>query len=249
MSQERLVNHREDPEQFLTTMPMVLMYHSVDYYEHDPHLVTVTPERFEQQMRWLHNRKLRGVSVQELLESRAQGQTRGLVGLTFDDGYADFATRVVPALTRFGFTATVFMVAGHIDGFNQWDTGPRKSLMSADQLRAVAGFGMEVASHGVRHLSLPEASIQQVRDELRHSKLILEDVIQRPVKGFAYPYGHVGHRDATEVKLAGYDYACAIRPETPSLHALARTYVGERDRSLRLHAKVVRHELQWLVRV
>lgn len=233
----------------IATMPMVLMYHSVDHYEHDPHLVTVTPKRFEDQMRWLHSRNLRGVSVRELLEAHTEGRARGLMGLTFDDGYADFATRAVPALMRFGFSATVFMVAGRIGTYNTWDTGPRKPLMTRDQLRAVADFGMEVASHGVRHLSLTDVSAEQVRDELLHSRLILEDVVERPVTGFAYPYGHVSARDVNEVKRAGYDYACAIRPQEPSRHALARTYVGERDGNLRLRAKVVRHELQWLVRV
>ncbi|WP_395106471.1 polysaccharide deacetylase family protein [Actinomadura sp. SCN-SB] len=241
-----------DPETFghpITTMPMVLMYHSVDHYEQDPHLVTVTPERFEQQLRWLHTRGLRGVSVRELLDAHAKGGTRGLVGLTFDDGYADFATRAVPTLMRFGFTATVFVVAGNVGMFNSWDTGPAKSLMTEDQLKAVADYGMEVASHGVRHVSLPDASTEAVRDELRNSRLILEDIVRRPVTGFAYPYGDVGPRDPGEVKRAGYDYACAIRPREPGRYALARTYVGERDRSLRLRAKVVRHELQWLVRV
>jgi peptidoglycan/xylan/chitin deacetylase (PgdA/CDA1 family) len=233
----------------ITAMPMVLMYHSVDHYEHDPHLVTVTPERFEQQLRWLQTRGLRGVSVRELLDAHAQGRTRGLVGLTFDDGYADFATRAVPALLRFGFTATVFMVAGNVGAFNSWDTGPPKPLMSENQLRAVADFGMEVASHGLRHLHLPQASGEALQEELKHSRFILEDIVQRPVMGFAYPYGEAGSRDVAEVRLAGYDYACSIRPGEPGRHALARTYIGERDRSLRLRAKVVRHELQWLVRV
>ncbi|MFD0850870.1 polysaccharide deacetylase family protein, partial [Actinomadura adrarensis] len=175
--------------------------------------------------------------------------TRGMVALTFDDGPADFATRVVPALMRVGFTATVFMVAGNVGGYNSWDTGPPKPLMTEHQLRAVADFGMEVGSHGVRHLSLAEASCQQVQDELKHSRFILEDIIQHEVKGFAYPYGNAGPRDVAEVKVAGYEYACHIRPTEPSRHALARTYVGERDRGLRLRAKVVRHELQWMVRV
>jgi peptidoglycan/xylan/chitin deacetylase (PgdA/CDA1 family) len=225
------------------------MYHSVDQYEEDPHLITVTPERFERQLRWFRNRGMRGVSMQELLDAHAKGCTRGMVGLTFDDGYADFATRVVPALMRFGFTATVFMVAGHVGGYNSWDSGPPKPLMTENQLRAVADFGMEVGSHGVRHLSLPEASCQQVQDELKHSRFILEDIVQRDVKGFAYPYGNAGPRDIAEVKVAGYEYACHIRPAEPSRHALARTYVGERDRGLRLRAKVLRHELRWMVRV
>jgi peptidoglycan/xylan/chitin deacetylase (PgdA/CDA1 family) len=152
-------------------------------------------------------------------------------------------------LVRYGFTATVFVVTQHIGSFNQWDSGPPKSLMTQDQIRAVADFGMEVASHGVRHVSLPEAPVDEVRDELQGSRFVLEEIIQRPVGGFAYPYGNAGPREAAEVRAAGYDYACAIRPYEANRYALARTYVGERDRSLRLRAKVVRHELQWLVRV
>ncbi len=102
-------------------MPMVLMYHSVEPYQADPYLVTVSPPRFEQQMRWLARRGLRGTSVRDLLAARAAGAGKGLVGLTFDDGYADFARHALPVLQRFGFGATVFVIAGRLGGDNAWD--------------------------------------------------------------------------------------------------------------------------------
>ena len=52
-------------------MPLVLMYHSVEPYQADPYLVTVSPPRFAQQMRWLARRGLRGVSIRDLLAARA----------------------------------------------------------------------------------------------------------------------------------------------------------------------------------
>lgn len=73
------------------SMPAIAMYHSVSPYEQDPYLVTVSPARFEQQMHWLRRRGLRGVSVSELLAARERGRARRLVGLTFDDGYAELA--------------------------------------------------------------------------------------------------------------------------------------------------------------
>src|SRR6202048_4579109 len=104
----------------LDTMPLVLMYHSVSPYDEDPHEVTITPERFERHMRWLRGRGLRGVSVAELLSERADGRGRGLVGLTFDDGYQDFVTYAMPVLERYGFTATAFVLAGRLGGHNAW---------------------------------------------------------------------------------------------------------------------------------
>jgi hypothetical protein len=74
------------------------------------------------------------------------------VGLTFDDGYADFATTAVPILRRYGFTATVYVLADRLGGVNEWDQGaPRERLMTAVQVRAVASAGMEVGFHGLRH--------------------------------------------------------------------------------------------------
>ncbi|RKS79828.1 polysaccharide deacetylase [Actinomadura pelletieri DSM 43383] len=230
-------------------MPLVLMYHSVDHFDEDPHLVTVSPARFARQMAWLRARELRGVGMREYLDAHAAGRARGLVGLTFDDGYADFATRALPVLLRYGFGATVFVVTGRIGTYNAWDDGPRKPLMTSDQLRTVADAGIEVASHGRHHVSLPETDETELREELEESRAALEELVDGPVTGFAYPYGHATPREVAAVRAAGYDYACDIGPDEPQRHALPRTYVGDRDGPLRLRAKVVRHELRHRSRV
>ena len=79
-------------------MPAIAMFHSVSPYDEDPYLVTVTPERFDRQMRWPRRRGLRGVSVSELMAACRDGNGRGLIGLTFDDGYADFIEYALPVL-------------------------------------------------------------------------------------------------------------------------------------------------------
>ncbi|MEV2271398.1 polysaccharide deacetylase family protein [Nonomuraea africana] len=228
-------------------MPLVLMYHSVTKYDADPLNITVSPDRFAAQLRWLARRGLRGVSMRELLAARRADTARGLVGLTFDDGYADFVSEVVPALLAQRFTATVFMVSGLIGGCNEWDAGhPLKPLMDADDLRRAARHGMEIGSHSVGHPSLISLTGAELRHELTASKAALEDVVDAEVTGFCYPYGHVGGREVAAVRGAGYDYACAIwKSEHTGPHALPRTYVGDRDGSLRLHAKKLRHRMRW----
>jgi peptidoglycan/xylan/chitin deacetylase (PgdA/CDA1 family) len=219
------------------------MYHSVDHIGEDPYLVTVSPPRFERQLAWLQAHGLRGVSMPELLTAMDEGRAHGLVGLTFDDGYADFASNAVPALQRYGFTATVFVVSARIGSYNAWDEGPRKPLMTAEQLRCVVSAGMQVSAHGRQHLSLPSLDADELGREVGGSRTELEDVLGRAVTGFAYPYGQVTAREMRAVRAAGYDHACAVRPQQPGRHALARTYIGERDRGMRLRAKLVRHGL------
>lgn len=223
----------------LDTMPLVLMYHSVSPYDEDPHEVTVTPQRFEQQMHWLSRRGLRGVSIRELLAAITEGRARGLVGLTFDDGYQDLATYAMPILRRHDFNATAFILAGRLGGHNAWSRlGPRKPLLTADQVREVAQAGIEIASHGLAHVSLPEADDKQLEVEIVRSRAILEKLLGQEVRGFCYPYGHLDARVVEAVRSANYRYACAVGPSSCiGSHALPRTYVHDRDSSLRLDAK------------
>jgi len=93
-------------------VPAILMYHSISPYEDDPYDITVRPERFDQQMRWLRRAGRRGTSVGQLLDAHRRGAANGLVGLSFDDGYADFTEYALPVLQRYGFGATMFVPAG-----------------------------------------------------------------------------------------------------------------------------------------
>ena len=229
----------------LAPMPLVLMYHSVEAYDQDPYQVTVHPHRFGRQLRWLRRRGLRGVAMSELLRARREGRADRLVGLTFDDGYGDFATEVLPALRAYGWTATVFVVAGALVRHNSWDEpGPRKPLMTAEQVRRVAAEGVEIGSHSLAHVRLPEVSAARLAEEVGRSRSALAELTGGPVDGFCYPYGSFGAREVEAVRAAGYGYACAVgRSVLSGPHAVPRTFVGDRDGSARLLAKVVRHRL------
>jgi peptidoglycan/xylan/chitin deacetylase (PgdA/CDA1 family) len=79
---------------------------------------------------------------------------------------------------------------------------------------------------------------------VRGSRRILAETAGREVTGFCYPYGGVGDREIDAVRAAGYDYACAVhRSPRAGRYALPRTFIGDRDTSPRLFAKVVRHRL------
>lgn len=227
----------------------VAMYHSIADSPDDPYRLTVSPVRFARQLRWLGERGLRGVSVRELLAAAAEGRARGLVGLTFDDGYADFVESAVPLLRRHGFTATVYVLPGRLGGDNAWDRlGPRRPLLDEDGIRRAAAAGMEIGSHGLRHVDLVELADgdgEALVAETRHSRELIEDITGDPVDGFCYPYGKVDARVVRAVRKAGYRHACAIDPGPLSgAFALPRVHVGEADTAWRLTAKRVLHPLR-----
>jgi putative peptidoglycan lipid II flippase len=228
-------------------MPFVLMYHSVSEGLEDPYGIAVTPDRFATQMQWLARQGLRGVSMRELLHEAGRGRAAGLVGLTFDDGYADFADHALPVLARHGFTATLYVVAERLGGHNDWEkSGPLRPLLNVDEVREVARQGIEIGSHTLCHLSLADADAETLRREVESSRKTLEWLLDEPVPGFCYPYGDLSDEAVQAVRAAGYDYAVATWASgRRDRHALPRTYVSDRDRAPELIAKRIRHRLAW----
>lgn len=222
-----------------------VMYHSVADPTDDPYQVTVSPARLARQLDWLRRRGLTGVSMERLLRARAAGRGAGLVGLTFDDGYADFVTGALPLLRQYGCTATVYVLPGRIGGSNEWDRlGPRKPLLTEDGIRAAVDAGMEVGSHGLLHTDLtgPDVDDELLAAETARSRALLRAVSGAEVTGFCYPYGSVDARAVNAVRAAGYSYAVGISPgPLTGLFALPRIHVGERDTGWRMHAKWALH--------
>ncbi|MFE7133990.1 polysaccharide deacetylase family protein [Streptomyces sp. NPDC057638] len=224
------------------------MYHAVADPTDDPYRITVSADRLDRQLRWLRRSGCRGVGVGALLRARAEGRAHGLVGLTFDDGYADFTEAALPVLRRHGCTATLFVLPGRLGGDNAWDPrGPRRPLLDEAGLRTAAAAGTEIGSHGLYHVDLTTVGDDLLYEETRRSRDWLTELCGRAPDGFCYPYGTVDARVAHAVRTAGYGYGCAIRPPAglPEPHALARTHIGQADGGLRLRAKRLRHRRGW----
>ena len=115
----------------------------------DPYQITVRPERFERQLRSLRRLGRTGTSVSNLLQAWQQGSQKRLVGLSYDDGYANSAENALPVLQRHGFTATLFVIAGRLGGSNEWDLeGSRKAPRPLIKYDEVASAGAEIGSTG-----------------------------------------------------------------------------------------------------
>ena len=218
---------------------MILMYHGIAEVDEDPNNLCVSPARFEEQMSWLHRHGMRGVGIGTLVDAMRTGHQRGLVGLTFDDGYINVLEAALPVLQRHGFEASAYIISDRLGGTNEWDEGPVWPLMPSGQVPELAAAGMEIGSHGATHTRLAGCRPDSSKPRPRDSKASLGELVGAPLRGFAYPYGSMDAAARQAVRDAGYDYACAVR--TPKaelgLMALPRIYVGQDDGATRLTAK------------
>ena len=231
--------HRPGDALRLRDAPMIFMYHAVADVAQDPNQLAVSPARFAEQMTWLARSGLRGVSVGALVAAMAAGRARGLVGLSFDDGYTSLLSAALPVLARHGFGATAFIISDRIGGTNEWDDGPVWPLLDAAGVRELAAAGVEIGSHTATHPHLAAMAASRQAAEVTASRRRLEDLLSASVPGFAYPYGSMDEAARYAVGAAGYEYACAV--ETPLAQlgplALPRIYIGQRDSAARMTVK------------
>lgn len=223
----------------LRDIPMILMYHTVAEVSYDPNMLSVSPGQFAAQLAWLKRHGLRGVAVSTLVAALRAGRAHGLVGITFDDGYAAVLANAVPELLRHGFTATVFIIADRIGGTNDWDDGTPWPLLSGSQIGELTAAGMEIGSHSATHTRLAGITADKLKAEVHGSRETLRRLTDAEIRGFAYPYGDMDAAARHAVRDAGYDYACAVVTprEALGLMALPRVYVGQRDGPGRMTAK------------
>ncbi|CAB3735671.1 hypothetical protein LMG3458_05260 [Achromobacter deleyi] len=172
--------------------------------------LTVHPDDFARQMRWMRFLGYRGLSMRDVMPY-VRGERRGKVfGITFDDGYRNVVQNAMPVLDKLGFTATNYLVANQFDGGNVWDAKigiPHSPLMTVEEMRQWAAAGHEVGSHTLDHVHLPEMTPDEARRQMVESKDVLEQALGAPVTAFCYPYGDHGPEHLAMAREAGYDNA------------------------------------------
>jgi peptidoglycan/xylan/chitin deacetylase (PgdA/CDA1 family) len=196
---------------------IILTYHNVDAAPAgvaQPWLY-VAPEAFAEQMRLLEKFGFRGVSVSEGLRLMQSGKADRSVIITFDDGYVDNLTHAAPALARYGFSATCYVVSSCIGSYNSWDAdalGAKKPLMNGAQLHAWLDYGMEIGSHSRSHYRLDLLPPAAAREEISASRDDLRSIMGIDVEHFCYPYGGFNATTAALAKDAGYKSAVTTVP-------------------------------------
>ncbi len=176
----------------------------------------VTPNVFEAQVRYLAEGGYQSIGIEEW--RCAKDGRRPLPGravlFTFDDGYQDFATYAWPILQRYGFSATVFLVADRIGGTNAWDAvyGERLPLLSWEEVRRLRDAGVTFGSHTATHHRLTGLSPADVVLEAARSRATIQRGLDRPVTSLAYPHGAEDSVVRHLVGACGYLYGFSCRP-------------------------------------
>jgi len=107
---------------------VVLLYHRVAEGFPDPWSLCVAPAHFREQTAVLASRGVR--SLDALVDDLAAGRRHRAPAVTFDDGYADFASAALPSLREAGIPVTLFVTTGALGAEAEfwWDELERTVL-------------------------------------------------------------------------------------------------------------------------
>jgi peptidoglycan/xylan/chitin deacetylase (PgdA/CDA1 family) len=230
---------RSDSRSVLTDRLPILMYHRVAPIGSTAMTrYRVSPEAFEQQLRYLRDAGYYSVSLEDwrlAMQTKTPLPGRALL-ITFDDGYRDFQTYAWPLLQRYGFSTLVFLVTGAIGESNSWDRayGEQLPLLGQRELLQLQGEGVTFGSHSISHHPLTGLSPADVVREGLGSRLTLEHMLGLPTQAFAYPYGDTDQVVQHLIGACGYLFGLSCRHGfssfDDSLLALPRIEVGGLDR-------------------
>lgn len=203
------------------------MYHHINPHKGD--MVTITPDVFEGQMRYLKERGYRTLNINELtsyINGNLELRHKAVV-ITFDDGWLDNYIYAFPVLKKYKINAAVFIITDRTENATgkQEDipdsvpTHKESGLLAEKKETYKIALGWKTVkemsdsglvgfySHTKSHRRCDELSGTELLKELGGSRNILEQKTGRPCPYLCWPYGKYNNTALDIAKKTGYKAA------------------------------------------
>ncbi len=220
--------------------PRVLMYH---YFGEapgaDPEQLFVSEAAFAAQLRHLHRRGWRALTLDEYLAALDGVPTppRSYL-LTIDDGHESAVRIAAPALKAAGVPSVLFVCPDHIGGRAEWtDAYSGERLAPAEELKGLPDLGMDLGVHSADHTRMIGMDDTTLKVHVTDAREELEATTGVRARSFAYPYGTHDPAARAAVAAEGYDAAFAVAREHGRF-AVDRVFVRSTDSLLRFRFKL-----------
>jgi len=177
---EKSVEVDYQPVELIFKNVPVFMYHTSS--ENNPGALTelyVKPSEFEKQINYLVENGYTFCTFDDYYNLNNIDKP---VFITFDDGYKENYTEIFPILQKYNAKITIFLIINSITDSN----------LTIDIIKEMNDSGLvKFESHTNTHPSLVAISSNDTRltDELRNSKIKIEEITGKPVLALAYPNG------------------------------------------------------------
>ncbi len=202
----------------------ILMYHSVGYNNRVQTPYILTPEVFEEDMKWLSEHGYTAVFVSDLVHYvlHKTALPEKPIVITLDDGFLNSRTYVLPILERYGMRAVVSVVGSFCEDFSLHpDPDPSYAYLTWEDISYLSQTGrIEIGNHTYNMHSVGErkgcmklagesvaAYSATLSNDLSKLQTVLSEKSGVTPTVFAYPYGAVSEESVFVLQSLGFSAA------------------------------------------
>jgi peptidoglycan/xylan/chitin deacetylase (PgdA/CDA1 family) len=179
-------------------------------------------------------------STHVLLAKRLFVEERISCEFTFDDAHISQVELAAPILNAAGLHGVFFVPTAWV--------GARKETATWRELRALLQAGHRVGSHGNTHSLLTQCTSSELSEELRYSRLTLEDKLGCSITSLSLPGGRCNSKVAAYAASAGYNKIYTSQPSWRTLppypSAKEVALIGRLAVRRKMTAKTIEHYLR-----
>lgn len=136
--------------------------------------------------------------------------------VTFDDGFESTVNNAIPEMEKRRIPVTIFVTTGYLGEAATWwpASAPEKQqkIAPAEEWKRLPPDLISIGSHTVTHPHLPSMSEKDARRELHESRVMLQELLNRDISTFSFPYGEYNDELITWCREVGYERVFTIMP-------------------------------------
>lgn len=205
----------------------VLMYHHVENMAKanaDGHGgLTVSPEFFDSQMKYLIDNGYKIISADELIADLFNNTRPGKVAIvTLDDGYEDNFQNAFPVAKKYGAHLNIMLATGLLEN---------NDFMKWTEIKEMADSGLvSFGNHTWSHYSLPNGTNEKIDMEIGTAEKQIQEHTGKNPDFIAWPWGSYDNRTIAGARLSGIKAGFSTMPGQVQcdsfLWGLHRTRIG-----------------------
>lgn len=160
---------------------------------------TVSKNNFEIQMKHLKENGYNSITSMQLSEYLVNNKSlpEKPVLITFDSGYNDKYTLVLPILKKYGFKAICFIDGSKVNNVTGY--------LTSSQINEMQDYGMEIGMYYVSSNNIAEVTMEQQKRIISDGKQKLEKVTKKPVSFISYDDKKYNADTINAVKSFGFN--------------------------------------------
>ncbi len=162
------------------------MYHNITPNFDESLELTISIQKFEEQLNYLVENNFTSYFVSEL--ENAKTILKKSVVLTFDDVTQNQLDFAIPLLRKYNVKATFFIPFSYIGKSDLWNDGSEK-IMTIEQLKSLDMDLIELGHHSYFHKKYSTLTSEEIQDDFDKSFELITQNNLKVYPALAYPYG------------------------------------------------------------